>query len=533
MSDPDSILSVESVVQEIENNKDEILNLFEQRLKDQVELPGHIQAGDLVQIVPRQLELLIQTLIECSETGFSLNILAKEQVRLRAEHRKFTLEILISKFILLREVIFEILERKGRVDLRTSNFIWQFIVNAIRISVTEFERERQDESEDMTNRLEESASLNKVIVAQMVESMENEERYKTLVDGVDDYAIFTTDPRGFITSWNPGAIQMKGYSSEEILGSHFSKLYPAEDILQCDPMNNLQVGLTKGQYRSEGKRKRKNGDIFLADIYIRPIYKDEKLLGFAMVVSDLTSKHSLLQASNLNKTEISNLKSEKEQRQKFVMNLTHDLRGPLAVARASAELMKRHMNSGDGLLRFVDKILVAIDRTNLMIGDLLDANRMNAGEKIHLKYHDWDLVRITRNVCDDYLTLGSKVEFHSEEKELMGHWDGDGLRRILENLISNALKYGDNSYPVHVTLTDLGKNISINVHNKGDVITPADQLSIFEQFRRTSSTRHKAGWGIGLSLVKGITEAHQGTVQVSSTPDLGTNFMINLPKIPS
>lgn len=524
----DSFLSIENVIQEIESNRDKILSLFEVRLKDRVS----IAPADLNTVIPKQLEVLIQTLIRYSKSSNADNNFAHEHAKLRANNKTYTLEIIISEFIVLKDVIFEILEKKGRVEAKASNLIWQYIVNAIKVAVTEFEKERQNDSTVMKERLDKSDSLNESISKQIIHARENEERYKTLVQGVDDYAVFTVDPKGFITSWNPGAARIKGYTPEEAIGKHFSMLYPELGAKKGEPMDHLHVALIEGRYRGEGLRRKKNGDLFLADVYIRPIYQDGKHLGFAKVVADLTERNELLQASNVSKAEIGSLKIEKEQRQNFVMTLTHDLRGPLSVVRAATELLRHHMGPNEKLQKYLDKIFYSVDRTSRMIGDLLDANRMIAGEKISLKIHDWDLVRLTRNVCDDFYTLGNKIELHTKQEELMGKWDGEGLRRMLENLISNAIKYGDDSYPVSVTLMDLGNMVCIKVHNMGEIIGNEDQKTLFDQFRRTSSAmKNNKGWGIGLSLVKGVTEAHGGTVEVASYPLEGTTFSVNLPKI--
>jgi PAS domain S-box-containing protein len=531
MENVNSLLSIADVVKEITTHKDKISSLFELKLNDKITLPQDIKTTDFVTVIPELLDHIIQTLIKCSASGNSVNTLVYEPAIFRKNEKKFPLEILISEFIILKDVIFEILESKSRIETKASNLIWQYIVSAIKVSVAEYERERQVESDKMNLRLDKADTINEAISAQIIISHENEERYKTLVEGLDDYAVFTVNPKGVITSWNPGAARMKGYTSEEVIGRHFSLLYPELGVQKHEPMDHLHTALIEGRFRGEGMRRRKNGELFLADVYIRPIYKDGKHLGFAKVVADVTERNKLIQATNVSKAVIGDLNSEKEQRQNFVMTLTHDLRGPISIVRAAAELLKRHMDPSDKLQKLVDKILHSIDRTNNMIGDLLDANRITAGEELTLKIHDWDLVRLMKNVCDDFQTLGNKVDLHTKQQELTGRWDGEGLRRILENLISNAVKYGDTSYPVDVTLMDLGENICIIVHNMGEVIAPSDQISLFDQFRRTpSAIKNKKGWGIGLSLVKGITEAHGGTVEVESFPLEGTNFKVNLPK---
>ena len=101
---------------------------------------------------------------------------------------------------------------------------------------------------------------------------------------------------------------------------------------------------------------------------------------------------------------------------------------------------------------------------------------------------------------------------------------------MIENLCNNAIKYGSNS-PVILSLEAAGKFVKISVHNKGSIISKEDQKSLFDQFRRTNEAEEsgKKGWGIGLTLVQGVAEAHGGNVSVKSEAHTGTTFTVSLP----
>lgn len=521
--------SVNKVAEEIEKHRQEIIDRFQAKLRERVELPEDAEEK-IKNLIPVQLDNLIKTLVNHSISKRSVYSLAGEHAKLKGGTKHFTLDILISEFLVLRDVIFEILEKVGPVDLKASNIIWQFIVHSIKISVIEFERERIKESVKVHQDLDDSETINRTISQQIIESNENEERFRTLVEGVEDYAIFTVDSDGVILSWNPGAEKMKGYTYREAIGSHFSMLYPEDAQKRDEPMHHLHTALIEGRYRGEGLRRRKNGEIFLADVYIRPVYKNNKHLGFAKVVADLTNRNELMNEANISNSVIVDLKSEKDQREKFVLTLSHDLRGPLSVARAAVELLGRSLDSNNTSRKFVDKAIISMDRLNRMIGNLLDANRMAGGENPKLKIQNWDIVRLARNVCDDFAVLGSEINFQSDKPQIIGEWDGEEVRRVFENLLSNAIKYGDNDYPVDMDVLDLGDQVCVKVHNMGELIKEDDQKSLFDQFRRAESTKTPRGWGIGLSLVKGITEAHGGSVIVESFETEGTTFTVNLPK---
>lgn len=120
---------------------------------------------------------------------------------------------------------------------------------------------------------------------------ESEQRFRLLVEKVEDYAIFMLDPEGRVATWNAGAERVKGYDSDEILGRHFSCFYEASDIAERKPQQHLEEAEEKGHFQEEGWRKRKDGSHFWADIVITAIRtEDGKLLGFSKVTRDLTER---------------------------------------------------------------------------------------------------------------------------------------------------------------------------------------------------------------------------------------------------
>lgn len=130
---------------------------------------------------------------------------------------------------------------------------------------------------------------------------ESEEHCRLLIDGVSDYAIFMLDPSGHIATWNEGAKRIKGYEATEIIGSHFSRFYPPEDLWSGKPENELRIASVKGSYQEEGWRLRKDGSRFMADVLITAL-KDEtgKLRGFSKITRDISQRRrteKLLQES--------------------------------------------------------------------------------------------------------------------------------------------------------------------------------------------------------------------------------------------
>jgi signal transduction histidine kinase len=227
-------------------------------------------------------------------------------------------------------------------------------------------------------------------------------------------------------------------------------------------------------------------------------------------------------------THVANLESEKELREKFVSLLTHDLRTPLTSIKMTAHLIKRHHKDPEAVLNYVLKINNTVDRADQMISNLLDANLIRSGEKLPLKIEAVDLNKLVKETIDELsLVHGARFILKFDEA-INGFWDPKGIRRIVENLCNNAIKYGSAENPITVIIKNISDNAIIEVKNFGNVIPLEDQKSLFMQFRRGKETTVK-GWGIGLTLVRGVAEAHGGSVSVKSDTDTGTVFTVRLP----
>lgn len=123
------------------------------------------------------------------------------------------------------------------------------------------------------------------------ELIKSEDKYRLLIEGVKDYAIFMLSPEGIIQSWNEGARKFKGYSDKEIIGKHFSIFYPEEARLKGFPEFELEQAIKRGRFEDEGWRIRKDGSRFYANVVITAIFnKDKKLLGFSKITRDLTER---------------------------------------------------------------------------------------------------------------------------------------------------------------------------------------------------------------------------------------------------
>jgi PAS domain S-box-containing protein len=120
-----------------------------------------------------------------------------------------------------------------------------------------------------------SSPQNDILVRQAEEALHrSEERFRLLVEGVKDYAIFMLDPQGHVATWNAGAKRIKGYEAEEIIGEHFSVFYTDEDLERRYPEEELRIAVAEGTYEDEGFRVRKDGSTFWANVVITALRDD-------------------------------------------------------------------------------------------------------------------------------------------------------------------------------------------------------------------------------------------------------------------
>jgi signal transduction histidine kinase len=216
--------------------------------------------------------------------------------------------------------------------------------------------------------------------------------------------------------------------------------------------------------------------------------------------------------------------------EKLTHTLAHDLRGPITAAKTSAQLILRRPDDADHCMKTASRICNSMDRLDSMIHDLLDASRIRAGQSLPLKFEECDLDLIARQVADEAnFEHGNRFVVVSRGP-CLGYWSESGLRRVLENLTTNAVKYGAPGTPISIGISQTERSVTLSVHNEGKPIPSSEQATLFQQFRRTRSAENKTGWGLGLTLVQGMTQAHHGKVRVESLDGKGTTFTIELPK---
>jgi signal transduction histidine kinase len=221
-----------------------------------------------------------------------------------------------------------------------------------------------------------------------------------------------------------------------------------------------------------------------------------------------------------------------ERREKQFQLICHDIRSPLAIVKMCADLIQYQTQPSDSLGAISLRIATAIGRANKMLEEFLATKGTPSAAEPRLRPVICDLTLVATQTIEE-LSVVYKDRFVLITKgQAVGHWDAAVLRRALENLLTNGVKYGTEDAVVSVKLEGDLTHVHLSVHNFGAPIAPEDMAKLFQWRKRGPGalSSGKPGWGMGLTLVQAAAEAHGGRVEVSSTPETGTTFTLRLPK---
>jgi PAS domain S-box-containing protein len=354
---------------------------------------------------------------------------------------------------------------------------------------------------------------------------QSEERFRLLVEGVKDYAIFMLDREGRVSSWNRGATRIKGYNPDEIIGKHFGVFYTQEAIDKRWPQQELAMAREHGRFEDEGVRVRKDGSTFWANVVVTPIYDHQgALVGYAKVTRDLTDRKR-----------VEALEKAERQTNEFLAMLAHELRNPLAPISNALHLLARKPTA-DPTEQWVREVLQRqTGQMTRLVDDLLDVSRITRSA-ISLNKVSLDMRKIVRMAVDGSMQWMQArnhallVDLPQEPLAVVG--DETRLMQVVQNLLHNAAKYTPDGGQVHVSARRDGGEVLIAVKDSGIGMEAEMLHSAFELFRQGQQAidRPQGGLGVGLTLVQRLVRLHSGTVEARSAGlDRGSEFIIRLP----
>ena len=354
---------------------------------------------------------------------------------------------------------------------------------------------------------------------------QSEERFRLLVDAVQDYAIFMLEPSGVVASWNAGAQRIKQYRPQEIIGRHFSVFYTPDKVAEGWPEHELEVAAATGRFEDEGWRVRKDGTRFWANVVINAVRgPGGELRGFAKVTRDRTETKR-----------VERLVEEGRQVNEFLAMLGHELRNPLAPVRNAVALMHTTDVADPTILWARDLIERQVSHMSRLVDDLLDVSRITSG-KITLRLEVTDLRGIVSRAVDAnrplFETRGHTVEVELGPVPVPVEGDATRLAQVVLNLLSNSAKYTPQSGHVWVSLRRERAEALLSVRDDGVGMKAELLPRVFDLFVQgdRSLDRSEGGLGLGLTMVERLVALHHGTVEAHS-PGLGqgSEFVVRLP----
>ena len=338
--------------------------------------------------------------------------------------------------------------------------------------------------------------------------------------------------KGEITYANDNFCKISQYAIDEILGENFKKLKSDQHSKQF--FTDLWKTILKGKiWNGEIKNRAKDGTCYWTFTTITPVINEgEDILEFITIQFDISEKIRLTEKMNKLKIDLDQAMVEREIREQFLSTISHDLKTPLTIAKISAQMIGKNESQTEKIKSLAQKITSNIDRVDTMVTHLLDVNRNRWNQSVFLSFSEFDINEVVIEVLDNLKTIyGDRFKF-TTEGNFKGTWCLSGIKRILENLLVNAVKYGESDTTINIKLQENEHHIILSVHNMGDPIPEVDQRIIFDYLQRTSSAERseQKSWGLGLTIVKSIAELHGGSVRVFSFPGDGTTFTVTLPK---
>jgi PAS domain S-box-containing protein len=343
----------------------------------------------------------------------------------------------------------------------------------------------------------------------------SEERFRLLVEGVRDYAIFMLDPNGNVASWNAGAQRFKGYTADEIVGRHFSTFYPEDAVAAGHPDYELEVAVAEGRYEEEGWRIRKDGTRFWANVVITAIRDaEDRLVGFTKVTRDVTERRELLDE----------LAAAADERIQLLAVTAHELRTPVALVNGFTSTLRDHW---DELADTERREMVAAlarggEKLGRLVEDLFTAARLESGA-LEVRTTPLDLTELVREVVRD-LGAGEATVTVAEPAVVVA--DRGRVQQMLGNYLTNALRYGAPPITVEVRADGPERTATVVVTDAGPGVGPDLVDRLFTKFARGAS---REGTGLGLFIVRELGRAQGGDAWYEPAPGHGARFGFRLP----
>ncbi len=365
---------------------------------------------------------------------------------------------------------------------------------------------------------------------------ESEKRFEFLVRSVEEYAIYTCDAFGTITSWNEGVQRIFGYRAEQFVNRPYAISFASKE----EALNDLAAARQDGQIEYDGWHERGDGSRFFATGVLKAIEKEGgEVIGFVNIVRDITLRRQaederaeLLEAEHRARQQAERANRLKDE---FLATLSHELRTPLSAILGWTQLLKTGKLDPAEVREGIDVIDRNARAQSQLIEDLLDVTRIISG-KLRLSIERIELPSLVTAAIESMQAAAHakriRVAVFSEADAGTITGDPSRVQQILWNLLSNAVKFTPERGEIAIRLYRLAREVEISVTDNGPGIDPQFLPYVFDRFRQAdaTTTRTQSGLGLCLAIVRYLTELHGGTVSAESEgKGRGATFRVCLP----
>ncbi|OAJ53504.1 histidine kinase [Paraburkholderia ginsengiterrae] len=339
-----------------------------------------------------------------------------------------------------------------------------------------------------------------------------EDRYFLLIEAVEDYAIFMLDTSGCVTSWNPGAQRIKGYTPDEIIGQHFSAFYTPEDIAAGKPTRELEIAAAKGRVEDEGWRVRRDGSRFWANVVISAVCDASgALLGFAKVTRDMTERMRLAELERAVEVTTQVQITRENEQKRIARELHDDLGQQLTALKMSVALLESNLADQTVAASLISETHELQTQIDSMVASL----RRIAADLRPPLLDDLGLTSALDWLAEDFVKrYGVDVTVHVESDEpAFNEFASTTLFRIVQEALTNVARHASASR-VRIEMACAEDTLSLEIEDNGMGVAldrPPEKTSF------------------GLLGIRERVRQLQGSVSFFSSPGSGFRISIRVP----
>ncbi len=357
---------------------------------------------------------------------------------------------------------------------------------------------------------------------------EEQLRLAAILDHSAD-GVMILDASGAILRFNKALARISGFSPDEAIGKSHDEIITWKRVDQGEKLN---IALDHGWPHM------RPADAPPDTLYVEGdlIRSDSSHISIGITYAPLMDEHGSLKNIIANVRDITNFRQAQELKSTFVSVVSHELKTPVALIKGYASTLRRDDANWDPsvIQQGLEVIEEEADRLTELIENLLAASKLQAEGMRLTTISDVDLAHLARRAVERFRTQTRihklSVEFPPDFPSVQG--DETRLRQVIDNLISNAIKYSPKGGAITIRGTFDDQSVTLSVSDQGVGLPPDEQARIFERFYRVEDTlsRKTQGTGLGLYLSRAVAEAHGGTISVSSEPAHGSTFTFSIPR---